>query len=103
MVRFTTGRFSGGTPIKGMSCHGTAGHSKGRDMSAPEYRHLVEVDGGPPKSRGRLYDGPDAADAMAVWSKAIADGALYVTLESLVVSRRQSSPPKSPRAAAAGD
>lgn len=30
-----------------------------------------------------LYDGPDAADATAAWSKAIQDGAEYVVLESL--------------------
>jgi hypothetical protein len=52
-------------------------------MPEPEYRHLVEVDGGPPSRHERLYDGTDAADAMAAWSKAIADGRLYVTLESL--------------------
>jgi hypothetical protein len=47
------------------------------------YRYLVEVDGAPPARRGRMYDGTDAADAMAAWSKAIAEGRLYVTLEAL--------------------
>ena len=46
-----------------------------------EYRHRVDKDGVRP---GRLlYDGTDAADAMAAWSKAIQDGVRYVTLESL--------------------
>ena len=44
-----------------------------------EYHHLVDTQG----NRGRLYAGPDAADAMAAWSAAITAGAEYVTLESL--------------------
>jgi hypothetical protein len=44
------------------------------------YHYLVDADAG---NRGRLYDGTDAADAMAAWSKAISDGAEYVTLEAL--------------------
>jgi hypothetical protein len=53
-------------------------------MSVPEYRHLVEIiHKGIPRDRSRLYDGTDAADAMAA-SKAISDGREYVTLESLV-------------------
>jgi hypothetical protein len=31
----------------------------------------------------RRYDGTDAADAMAAWSKAISQGIEYVTLEAL--------------------
>lgn len=42
-----------------------------------DYRYLVE-DG-----RVRLYDGPDAADAMAAWSKAIAGNGEYVIIEAL--------------------
>lgn len=58
-------------------------------MEAPQYRHLVEVDGPVPgSSRGRRYDGPDAADAMAAWSRAVAGGAGYVMLESLAVPER---------------
>ena len=35
-----------------------------------------------------VYDGPDAADAMAAWSKAVGDRSVgYVTLESLQVGR----------------
>lgn len=45
------------------------------------YRHLVEVDD--PSYTRKVYDGPDAADAMAAWSQAITDGVEYVTLESL--------------------
>jgi uncharacterized protein (DUF736 family) len=30
-----------------------------------------------------LYQGHDAADAMAAWSKAVGDGEEYVTLEAL--------------------
>lgn len=59
-------------------------------MSA--YRHLVEVDG-TGVSHHRMYDGGDAADAMAAWSTAITDGAEYVTLESI---RRPGPPTQSP-------
>lgn len=55
-------------------------------MTAPGYRHLVETDG--PGRSVRLYDGEDAADAVAAWSKAISDGADYVTLESLKSTRQ---------------
>ena len=44
------------------------------------YRYLVDADAG---NAGRLYDGTDAADAMAAWSKAISRGVGYVTLEAL--------------------
>lgn len=44
------------------------------------YHYLVDADAG---NRGRLYDGTDAADAMAAWSKAISRGVGYVTLEAL--------------------
>lgn len=30
-----------------------------------------------------VYSGPDAADAMAAWSKAVTDGTEYVFLEAL--------------------
>jgi hypothetical protein len=45
------------------------------------YHYLVETAEG---SRYlRLYDGVNAADAMAAWSKAITETAEYVTLEAL--------------------
>jgi hypothetical protein len=35
-----------------------------------------------------VYDGSDAADAMAAWSKAISEGEVgYVTLEALRINR----------------
>ena len=46
------------------------------------YRYLVEVRRSGDVTR-RLYDGTDAADAMAAWSTAITDGGEYVTLEAL--------------------
>ena len=49
-------------------------------MSAAGYNYLVDSSAG---NRGRLYDGPDVADAMAAFSKAISDGVEYVTLEAL--------------------
>jgi hypothetical protein len=62
-------------------------------MPAPVYRHLVEIDG-PGVTRGRLYDGTDAADAMAAWSKAVSDGNEYVTLESLIAAGSPLPPPR---------
>ncbi|HEV2175242.1 MAG TPA: hypothetical protein VGR71_16835 [Nitrospira sp.] len=41
------------------------------------YRYRVETD------QKTLYDGRDAADAMAAWSRAISSRAEYVMLESL--------------------
>jgi hypothetical protein len=49
-------------------------------MAAPEYWHLVETQ----RPRARLYDGNDAADAMAAWSRAVSEGTGYVMLESLL-------------------
>lgn len=49
------------------------------------YRFLVDVDGGGVTRRHQAYDGEDAADAMAAWSKAISAGVEYVTLEALLV------------------
>lgn len=46
-----------------------------------EYRHQV-IEQGTGIYR-TLYDGNDAAEAMAIWSKAISDGVEYVTLESM--------------------
>lgn len=57
-------------------------YGKPEPVERYEYRHLVDAESG---NRGRLYDGPDAADAMAAWSKAVSDGVEYVTLESLRV------------------
>jgi hypothetical protein len=50
------------------------------------YRYLVETDG--PSQARRRYDGTDAADAMAAWTKAILDGVEYVTLEALRDTRQ---------------
>jgi uncharacterized protein (DUF736 family) len=48
------------------------------------YSFRVETDDARLKPRHRLrYDGIDAADAMAAWSKAISQGIEYVTLEAL--------------------
>lgn len=49
-------------------------------MSTATYHFLVDASAG---NRGRLYDGTDAADAMAAWSKAISRGVEYVTIEAL--------------------
>lgn len=54
-------------------------------MAAPEYRHRVDVID-PKVKRHNLYDGTDAADAMAAWSKAVSEGYEYVTLESMVAT-----------------
>jgi hypothetical protein len=56
-------------------------------MAAPEYWHLVEAEGTSGVRRGRLYEGTDAADAMAAWSKAVSEDDPYVTLESLIRPR----------------
>lgn len=49
-----------------------------------KYYHRVEIDDRRRhKTHEVLYAGNDPADAMAAWSKAIADGVEYVTLESL--------------------
>jgi hypothetical protein len=56
------------------------------------YRHLVEIDGA--SRLNHLYDGPDAADAMAAWSKAISEGIPYVTLESLLLTESAVSHPE---------
>ena len=45
-----------------------------------EYRYQVITQG---SSYAVTYDGTSAADAMAAWSKAISDGAEYVTIEAL--------------------
>jgi hypothetical protein len=56
-------------------------------MPAPEYWHQVMSDS-PVQGQGNcLYDGTDAADAMAAWSKAVSEGDPYVTLESLIRPR----------------
>ena len=49
-------------------------------LNGMSYHYLVDANAG---NRGRLYDGTDAADAMAAWSKAISRGVEYVTLEAL--------------------
>jgi hypothetical protein len=36
-----------------------------------------------PHGHQTLYNGLDAADAMAAWSKAVSDGAEYAVLEAL--------------------
>ncbi len=61
---------------------------KAATMSAPSYSYLVDSNAG---NRGRLYDGPDAADAMAAFSKAISDGVEYVTLEALRLTGKGAS------------
>ncbi len=53
------------------------------------YRYLVDSGAG---NRGRLYDGTDAADAMAAWSKAISQGVEYVTIEALRDRPAKASP-----------
>jgi hypothetical protein len=53
------------------------------------YRYLVETNGRFPARR--QYDGTDAADAMAAWSKAIQEGVDYVTLEALRDTRQETS------------
>jgi hypothetical protein len=35
------------------------------------------------------YEGTDAADAMAAWSKCISEGAEYVTLEALSIKEER--------------
>jgi hypothetical protein len=45
------------------------------------------MDGPPGTRKGTLYDGTDAAVAMAAFSKAITEGRLYVTLEALRLAR----------------
>ena len=53
-----------------------------------KYSHSVYVDRAVTAPDGSkhyyLYRGGDIADAMAAYSKAIADGAEYVTLESML-------------------
>ena len=51
---------------------------------AVTYHFVVETDDArlTPRHRRRYY-GPDAADAMGAWSKAISQGIEYVTLEAL--------------------
>lgn len=49
-----------------------------------EYQHMVDAQN---PGHVKLYDGTDAADAMAAWSKAISMGVEYVTLESMVRPR----------------
>lgn len=46
----------------------------------PGYHYLVDSNAG---NSGRLYDGTDAADAMAALNEAISRGVEYVTLEAL--------------------
>lgn len=46
------------------------------------YNYYVAGDDGE-GPRTAPYNGPDAADAMAAWSKAISEGAEYVVLEAL--------------------
>lgn len=53
-------------------------------MTAPEYWHRVEADY--PGERVTRYNGRDAADAMAAWSRAVSDGAEYIVIESLIRS-----------------
>ena len=52
-------------------------------MTASVHHHRVEAEGTSGVHRGVLYDGPDAAEAMAAWSKAVGEGDPYVTLESM--------------------
>lgn len=46
------------------------------------YWHNVYSD-----SKGTIYQGHDAADAMAAWSKAVSENAGYVAMESLQEGR----------------
>lgn len=45
------------------------------------YNYYVSADNG--GKNKPVYNGPDAADAMAAWSKAVSDGVEYVVLEAL--------------------
>jgi len=49
---------------------------------AEAYNYYVAADNGDKNYRAK-YNGPQVADAMAAWSKAITDGAEYVVLEAL--------------------
>lgn len=69
--------------------HLKARQDKRYSRPVPPYRHMVDVQGDGSKYR-KLYDGTDAADAMAAWSAAIQAGEEYVTLESLRETRGQS-------------
>lgn len=51
-------------------------------MAAEQFNYYVAADN-PPDKHKPLYNGADAADAMAAWSKAVTDGAEYVVLEAL--------------------
>lgn len=51
-------------------------------MSVAEFNFYVSADGGG-KSYRALYNGGDAADAMAAWSKALTEGKEYIVLEAL--------------------
>jgi hypothetical protein len=47
------------------------------------YHYYVSVDNDNNDHHDTKYNGDQAADAMAAWSKAITDGAEYATLEAL--------------------
>ena len=51
------------------------------DTKGEPYSYYVGVDNG--WDHRVPYNGPDAAEAMAAWSKAVTDGKEYVVLEAL--------------------
>lgn len=60
------------------------------------FHYYVDVsDGSAPSKHVKAYDGNDAAEAMAAWSRGISDGHEYVTLEALR-DRRPESTGKAP-------
>lgn len=53
----------------------------------PVYVYYVTIDH---QGRGRLvYKGPDAAEAMAAWSRAVAAGNFYPVLEAILDRQRR--------------
>jgi hypothetical protein len=50
-------------------------------VSSPSYNYYVSADNG--ERRVTRYNGDQAADAMAAWSKAVTDGDEYVVIEAL--------------------
>jgi len=47
------------------------------------YNYYVSASDGRDRNYAVKYNGGDAADAMAAWSKAITDGATYIVLEAI--------------------
>lgn len=55
-----------------------------RRQAPVNYHYYVDIDATDGKHKHRVaYNGTDAADAMAAWSKAVSDGAEYAVLEAL--------------------